>query len=164
MSSLLKPFARLQESLSKRFLWRHHLQEARQELARLRNELPTLEMMLTIPCVFKGRGHYRSLGLKQNMLEILGVATRLKEHPLRNVCEIGTYKGGTLFIWCQLAAPDARVFSIDLPGGQFGGGYNEKSLPLFQSYASCPASTPWIGRAGRLRSTPQGGATRFSFY
>lgn len=133
-SSILTRCSRLQESLAKRLVWRRHLEDARQELTRLRAELPTVEMMVTIPCAFRGRGHYRTLGLKQNMLEIRDLANRLQEHPLRNVCEIGTYKGGTLFIWCQLAAPDARIFSIDLPGGQFGGGYNKKSLPLFQSF------------------------------
>ena len=33
-----------------------------------------------------------------------------------------------------MADPEARIFSIDLPGGEFGGGYNERSLPLFQSF------------------------------
>ena len=37
------------------------------------------------------------------------------------VLEIGTAKGGTLFLWARLARPDATIVSIDLPGGKFGG-------------------------------------------
>ena len=50
------------------------------------------------------------------------------------VCEIGTLRGGTLFVWCQLATPSARVISIDLPGGGFGGGYDERALPFFDAF------------------------------
>lgn len=133
-SSLLKALVRMQHSLAKRLLWRHHLAEAQSELRRLTRELPTLEMMMTIPFMFQGKGYYRSMELKQNMLELLGLAHDLRQQPLQRVCEIGTFKGGTLYIWCQLAAPDAHVISVDLPGGQFGGGYSEKSLPFFQSF------------------------------
>jgi predicted O-methyltransferase YrrM len=68
------------------------------------------------------------------MTELLGLVNRLQGRPLRRVCEIGTFKGGTLFLWCQLAEPRARIYSVDLPGGPFGGGYHERSLPFFQSF------------------------------
>jgi predicted O-methyltransferase YrrM len=42
----------------------------------------------------------------------------------RSVLEIGTHAGGTLYCWCRLAAPDATIVSIDLPGSKFGGGYS----------------------------------------
>ncbi len=124
----------MQHSLAKRLLWREHLAEAQAEMARLRRELPTDEMMMAIPFLFQGKGYFRTLKLKQNMTELLGLVKAIREIPLRRVCEIGTFKGGTLFIWCQLAEPDAHVISVDLPGGQFGGGYSEKSLPFFQSF------------------------------
>jgi cephalosporin hydroxylase len=41
----------------------------------------------------------------------------------RTVLEIGTAKGGTLFLFCHFAAPDASIISVDLPLGRFGGGY-----------------------------------------
>jgi predicted O-methyltransferase YrrM len=77
--------------------------------------------------------------------------------PLRRVCEIGTFKGGTLFIWCQLAAPDATILSVDLPGGQFGGGYSEKSVPFFQSFAQ-PGQTMHC-----IRGSSHDGAIREEF-
>jgi predicted O-methyltransferase YrrM len=133
-SSPLRALARMQNSVAKRALWRTHLAEAQAELARLKRELPTVEMMMAIPFLFQGKGFYRTLELKQNMTELLGLVNALRQQPLRRVCEIGTFRGGTLFIWCQLAAPDAHLISVDLPGGQFGGGYSEKSLPFFQSF------------------------------
>jgi predicted O-methyltransferase YrrM len=41
----------------------------------------------------------------------------------RTVLEIGTQAGGTLYCWCKLADPAARIVSVDLPGGKYGGGY-----------------------------------------
>lgn len=130
----LRTFSRWQASLAKRFFWRSHLAEAQATLQRLRNELPTVELMLAIPYLFQGKGYYQTLGLKQNMVELLSLVNAVRQQRLRTVCEIGTFKGGTLFIWCQLAAADAHLISIDLPGGQFGGGYNVKCLPFFDSF------------------------------
>lgn len=97
-------------------------------------QMPTAETMATIPLLFRGKGYYRSMDLKQNMAELLELVRHLKKIPLRRICEIGTLKGGTLFIWCQLASPKARIVSIDLPGGTFGGGYNARSVPFFESF------------------------------
>lgn len=52
-----------------------------------------------------------------------------------NVLEIGTAKGGTLFLWAQLASPTAHLVSVDLPLGQFGGGYPNYKAPLYRSFA-----------------------------
>jgi hypothetical protein len=132
--SLLRPLNRLGRSLGKRLFWRQHLDEARQIIQAMIRELPTVEMMLTIPAHFRGQGYYRTLELKQNMIELLGLVNVLRGHKLECVCEIGTFRGGTLFIWCRLAAPDAKIFSIDLPGGAYGGGYTERSVPFFESF------------------------------
>jgi predicted O-methyltransferase YrrM len=125
---------RWQQSISKRLFWQMHLNDAVQELRSLQTELPTTEMMLSLAYLWRGKGFYESLRLKQNMLELLGLVNALKKLPLKRVCEIGTFRGGTLFVWCRIADPEARIYSIDLPGGEFGGGYNERSLPLFQSF------------------------------
>jgi hypothetical protein len=107
---------RLPESLRKRVCWRKDFAAAQAELSRLVRELPTTEMMLTIPVLFRGTGYYESLELRQNMLELLGLVKALQSISLDAVCEIGTLRGGTLFVWCQLAAPSAHLISIDLPG------------------------------------------------
>lgn len=125
---------RIQDSLAKRLFWEQHLEEAQTSLQRFVRDLPTLEMMLAIPLIFRGKGYFQTLGLKQNMLELRGLAMVLAEQQLSTVCEIGTFRGGTLFIWCQLAQQNAQLVSIDLPGGAFGGGYSAKSIPFFHSF------------------------------
>lgn len=134
-SPLIRPFARLSNSISKRLFWRSHLADAIEELQSYKKELVTPEMMLAVPLVFKGKGYYRSLELKQNMGELLGLVKELEARQLENICEIGTFKGGTLFVWVQLASDTANIYSIDLPGGAFGGGYSAKSLDFFKSFA-----------------------------
>jgi predicted O-methyltransferase YrrM len=52
------------------------------------------------------------------------------------VLEIGTARGGTLFLWTRVAAEDARLISIDLPDGKFGGGYAWWRQPMYRKFAT----------------------------
>ena len=54
----------------------------------------------------------------------------------RAVLEIGTSMGGTLFLWCRVAAPDAKIISVDLPGGPCGGGYSPLRIPVYRRFAN----------------------------
>jgi predicted O-methyltransferase YrrM len=65
--------------------------------------------------------------------EIEALLTLLKAEPPQNVLEIGTARGGTLFLLSQVASADARLASIDLPGGDFGGGYDRVWIPLLKA-------------------------------
>lgn len=132
--SPFRTLSRLQASISKRLFWRQHFAAAQASLQALKRELPTIEMMMTLPLLFRGKGYYRTLQLRQNMFELLGLVNLLRDRNLQRLCEIGTLKGGTLFIWCQLADPNAQIISIDLPRGQFGGGYDRRSIPFFRSF------------------------------
>jgi len=58
-----------------------------------------------------------------------------KEIEPRTIVEIGTAKGGTLYLLTKIADKKARLISIDLPGGLFGGGYERWRIPLIQSFA-----------------------------
>ena len=66
--------------------------------------------------------------------ELAGLLERLGEPP-RAILEIGTASGGTLFTLARTAAPDARIVSLDLPRGPFGGGYPRWRRPLYRSFA-----------------------------
>jgi predicted O-methyltransferase YrrM len=55
--------------------------------------------------------------------EINQLAALIQQRRPRTVVEIGTANGGTLFLWCQVAHPEATIVSLDLPGGMHGGGY-----------------------------------------
>jgi predicted O-methyltransferase YrrM len=53
----------------------------------------------------------------------------------RNVLEIGTCHGGTLWLWCQIAHPFAQIISVDLPDGPYGGGYPVEAVPKLLNYS-----------------------------
>lgn len=50
------------------------------------------------------------------------------------VVEIGTARGGMLYCFCQLAAPDALIISIDLPGAPNCGGQTEIERSYYSSF------------------------------
>jgi predicted O-methyltransferase YrrM len=68
----------------------------------------------------------------EEMVSLLGDVRKL--NPKR-VLEIGTCKGGSLYLWTRLAQPDATIVSVDLPGGKFGGGYSKLRTPIYQRFA-----------------------------
>jgi predicted O-methyltransferase YrrM len=72
----------------------------------------------------------------QSKKELLELLNWIKKRPVpRAVLEIGTARGGTLFCWCALAAPDATILSLDLPGGIHGGGYPPWKLSFYRHFA-----------------------------
>ena len=50
------------------------------------------------------------------------------------ILEIGTANGGSLFSWCKLLSLDATIISVDLPAGDFGGGYPEWKIPFYNAF------------------------------
>jgi predicted O-methyltransferase YrrM len=65
--------------------------------------------------------------------EIEALLRLLQEQPPGNLLEIGTARGGTLFLLSRVATAEARLVSIDLPGGEFGGGYDRFWIPLLRA-------------------------------
>jgi len=53
----------------------------------------------------------------------------------KRILEIGTCKGGSLYMWTRLASPDATIVSVDLPGGKYGGGYSRLRTPIYRRFA-----------------------------
>lgn len=70
--------------------------------------------------IFLGRGSIYTRQIKSEILRFLVVLER--EKP-KNILEIGTAGGGSLFLISQVASNGAKIISIDLPGGIHGGGY-----------------------------------------
>jgi predicted O-methyltransferase YrrM len=59
----------------------------------------------------------------QNRWEITELVKRVQSLRPATVVEIGTARGGTLFLLCRSAATNAHVVSLDLPSGKNGGGF-----------------------------------------
>jgi predicted O-methyltransferase YrrM len=79
-----------------------------------------------------GGEHIASL---QRRSEIRMLLERLAALQPRALVEIGTARGGTLFLLTRVAADDATIVSVDLPGGEFGGGYARRRTLLYRQFA-----------------------------
>lgn len=67
--------------------------------------------------------------------EFIRLLEEIRSIRPRFVIEIGTAKGGTLFMLARAAASDAHLISVDLPYGEFGGGYSPIRIPIYKSFA-----------------------------
>jgi predicted O-methyltransferase YrrM len=85
-------------------------------------------------------------GAFQKVGELASLIRLLKAHRLGTVVEIGTMNGGTFWLWCRLAEPDAQLVSVDLPGGAFGGGYDESSIPRLRAHGQAGQRLDFIRR------------------
>lgn len=74
------------------------------------------------------------LGAAQKYGELLPFVKLIAEAEPASVLEIGTLNGATLYAWCKCATPDAWLTSIDLPGGRWGGGYEDWRIPQLESF------------------------------
>lgn len=73
----------------------------------------------------------------QSQSEIAQLLMILHKMRPKSILEIGTAGGGTLFLFSRMASDDARMISINLPGGWFvsGDGYPKWKIPLYKAFA-----------------------------
>lgn len=64
----------------------------------------------------------RPILMSQVRSEIAELGRILQAAAPKRSLEIGTNYGGTLLLLCRLSSPDAKIISVDLPSGRFGGG------------------------------------------
>lgn len=72
----------------------------------------------------------------QNPYELRKYLELVQAHRPKVVVEIGTARGGMLYCFSQLAAPDALIISIDLPGAPNCGGQTSNERNYFSSFIS----------------------------
>lgn len=85
-----------------------------------------IDMVLTT-----GKGALRPL---QNRNELTRMIQAVEARRPKTVLEIGTAKGGTLYLLCQAAADDATIISLDLPYGRNGGGFPQWKEPAYRQF------------------------------
>ena len=66
--------------------------------------------------------------------EFVELAKLVKEQNCKYILEIGTYRGGTLFVFSHLAAPGATVISLDFHFTLLGKVYGALQKPLLRKF------------------------------
>ncbi len=106
----------------------------RELLRHLRRE--TVDDIVAATTHYRGRGFYKSIRAYQSQWEVTELAKLVQSTKPRVIVEIGTYRGGTLWVWCRSNKTARKIVSIDLPEGEFGGGYDERRAALYQLFVS----------------------------
>jgi hypothetical protein len=87
---------------------------------------------------------------RYELREYLGLVQQLRP---RVVVEIGTARGGMLFCLIQLAAPDAFIVSIDLPGAPNCGGQTAAERTWFSSFIAPGQQVAFIPSNSHFHAT-----------
>ena len=98
-------------------------------------------------------GYLRTIVPLQRRSEILGLLQAVRALEPRRVVEIGTANGGTLFLFTRVAADNARILSVDLPSGAFGGEANEWKHPIWEAFVTNQQTLRLIRADSHARST-----------
>jgi len=77
---------------------------------------------------------YPAISPVQIRSEIVEYARIVADLRPQTALEIGTFRGGTLFIHSRLAAPHATLISIDLPGSLLGRFWRWAHTPIFNRF------------------------------
>lgn len=86
--------------------------------------------------------------------EIRPLMTFVEAQQPKVFVEIGTARGGTLFLFCSVLPRDATIVSIDMPGGKYGGYYKFRRL-LYRTFARGNQKIHFIQADSHLVSTRQ---------
>jgi predicted O-methyltransferase YrrM len=80
----------------------------------------------------------------QNEYELASVLSTLAPRRPRIILEIGTGRGGTLFAWSQIAADDALLISVDLPGAPKYARLRAADRDVLASFARRSQRVEWV--------------------
>jgi predicted O-methyltransferase YrrM len=112
-----------------------HFSQGVRQLRQLEKKLFSRESRFAIPFAYRGKGFYKTIEPRQNPLEIEELYRAVCGLKPQRVLEVGTARGGTLYLWTQAATDDATIVSVDLPMGDFGGAYPVEKVPFYQEFA-----------------------------
>jgi len=89
-----------------------------------------------VPFKFIGKRHFATIGPSQVIKEIRNLYELVKSENPKTILEIGTDKGGTLYLWCKAASEDATIVSIDLSSRRRYSPQRRKLYAKFKKSAS----------------------------
>lgn len=92
--------------------------------------------IIETPWSYQGRGHYAIIRPSQKRSELKKLAEIVAEKNPKTIMEIGTHRGGTLWVWSRIADQAEQIISLDLRFGEFGGGYHPNRQRLYRSFVA----------------------------
>ncbi|MCK5569786.1 MAG: class I SAM-dependent methyltransferase [Spirochaetes bacterium] len=111
-----------------------HRERGLRQLRLLEQKLVTSQARFAVPFTYRGKGYFKTIEPRQNPTEIEELYRTICKLRPKRVLEIGTARGGTLYLWTQAATADAVIVSVDLPEGEFGGAYPTCRVPFYQAF------------------------------
>jgi cephalosporin hydroxylase len=109
-----------------------HLKILKKKLTLILKNAKTIEDIYDSIMKFEFLGvDIRPIQVRSEILQLLHIVHDLAPDI---ILEIGTNKGGTLALFCNVAPNSAKIISLDLPYGPFGGGYRPWKIPFYQSF------------------------------
>jgi predicted O-methyltransferase YrrM len=112
-----------------------HQKHGIKQMQRLEKKLYSRHARFAVPFAYRGKGFFKSIEPRQNPVEIEELYKIICDLSPSGILEIGTARGGTLYLWTQAAKYDAVIVSVDLPGGDFGGAYPLCRVGFYSSFA-----------------------------
>jgi len=108
---------------------------SRRELRRLMTRGDSVAAVVKATGDYHGYGLYRHINALHEPSETTRLAALVQQLQPKRILEIGTCWGGSLFVWCRTNPQAELIVSMDLPGGQFGGGYHAAREKLYREFA-----------------------------
>lgn len=124
----------MSESIYKKLKDKIAFEYSKMRLKKLMNSVSIDDVLNSID-LYKGRGFYDKIRLAQERNELRELCIRVVRKKPRVIAEIGTWNGGTFYVWNRISPQAKKIISIDLPDGQFGGGYDSKRIKFFREFA-----------------------------
>jgi len=83
---------------------------------------------------YSGFGFYDNIGPMQVRSELSRLHGVLEDRTIETVVEIGVSDGGSLYTFCRGLDDVEKVVGVDLPGGEYGGGYPPEKAKFFDLF------------------------------
>jgi predicted O-methyltransferase YrrM len=72
---------------------------------------------------------------QQKRTELTQLLEFLSKYDLKNILELGVFKGGTIKAWTNISNKRAIITGVDLPEGKYGGGFNPEEQKQIEKLA-----------------------------
>lgn len=95
-------------------VWHYHWQRNRQLIAEAKTLRHRMSATQDLDAMAELVLQSKSFRPSQQKAEIAALLSLVRDLQPKYLCEIGSFRGGTLALFCQVADPKARILAIDL--------------------------------------------------